>query len=318
MKTFLLGLLAATAIAPAAATAQEEGGRAIAEQHLQIDAQPGDAQQPADARGPQFQRVQAAPQFDRQRRDGGRQSPAQPRFEQRDFRRPQFQQPQFQRPQFQRPPFQTPQVQQPQPIPQAQVAPPFQRSRPDGQFRGTFRQAFGQDGRDVRQDRREDGRDFRQDRRFDNRDFRQDRRFDNRDFRQDRRFDNRGFNSRSFDNRAYGYNGGGNYYNNSQWNRDWRRNNQYNWQNYRAYNRGIFNLPRYYSPYGYNYGYQRFSIGYTLNSLLFDRRYWINDPYYYRLPEVYGDYKWIRYYGDALLVDLRTCEVVDVVYDIFY
>ncbi|MFM9829770.1 MAG: RcnB family protein [Sphingomonas sp.] len=80
----------------------------------------------------------------------------------------------------------------------------------------------------------------------------------------------------------------------------------------------MFNLPNYYAPYGYNYGYQRFSIGYTLSALLFDRNYWIEDPYYYRLPQAYGSYRWVRYYDDALLVDLRTGYVVDVVYDIFY
>ncbi len=303
MKKFLLGLLAATATVPGVAVAQDENGRAIDEQHVQINAQSGDARiQP-------FQQAQAAPQFDRQRGDRGKAAPAQqPRFQQRDFSRPRFQQPQFQRPQFpqpqvQAPPFQQPQVQPPQvqrPVPQAQIAPPFPRNRPDAQTRGDFGQTFRQDGRDFRQDQRADGRDFRQDRRLDN-----------------RSFGNRSFDNRSFDNRAYGYNGGGNYYNNGQWNRDWRRNNQYNWQNYRAYNRGIFTLPRYYSPYGYNYGYQRFSIGYALDALLFDRNYWIEDPYYYRLPQAYGAYRWVRYYDDALLVDLRNGCVVDVVYDIF-
>ena len=49
-----------------------------------------------------------------------------------------------------------------------------------------------------------------------------------------------------------------------------------------------------------------------------NQSYWIDDPYDYRLPEAYGEYRWVRYYNDALLVDIYTGEVVDVVYDIFY
>jgi len=102
------------------------------------------------------------------------------------------------------------------------------------------------------------------------------------------------------------------------WNRNWRGNNQYNWQSYRSSNRNAFRLPRYYAPYGWNDGYRRFGIGSMLESLLFNQSYWIDDPYDYRLPEAYGEYRWVRYYNDALLVDIYSGEVVDVVYDIFY
>ena len=76
-------------------------------------------------------------------------------------------------------------------------------------------------------------------------------------------------------------------------------------------------MPRYYNPYR-GYGYTRFSIGFTLGSLFYGQRYWINDPWYYRLPPAYGDYRWIRYYDDALLVDVYTGRVVDVIYDFFW
>lgn len=102
------------------------------------------------------------------------------------------------------------------------------------------------------------------------------------------------------------------------WNRDWRRDNRWNWQSYRNLNRNLFRLPRYYAPFGWNNGYQRFGIGFQLNNVLFDQRYWINDPYYYHLPVADYPFEWVRYYGDALLVDVETGEVVDVVYDIFY
>ena len=55
-----------------------------------------------------------------------------------------------------------------------------------------------------------------------------------------------------------------------------------------------------------------------LGNLFFGSRYWINDPWRYRLPEVYGPYRWVRYYDDVLLVDIYSGEVVDVIYDFFW
>lgn len=55
-----------------------------------------------------------------------------------------------------------------------------------------------------------------------------------------------------------------------------------------------------------------------LSPLLFGESYWIGEPFDYRLPTAYGPYRWVRYYNDALLVDIDTGEVVDTVYDIFW
>lgn len=136
--------------------------------------------------------------------------------------------------------------------------------------------------------------------------------------------DGRGQGSDGWRGNPGGY-GGGNYAwrdprgdRGGRWNRDWRGDTRYNWQNYRSSNRNAYRLPRYYAPYGWNYGYRRFSIGVTLSSALFAQGYWIGDPYNYRLPEVYGPYRWVRYYNDALLVDIYSGQVVDVVYDIFW
>lgn len=100
--------------------------------------------------------------------------------------------------------------------------------------------------------------------------------------------------------------------------RRWRDDHRYDWRDYRARHRSTFHLPRYYAPHSWSYGYRRFSVGFRLDSLLFGSSYWIADPYYYRLPPAYGPYRWVRYYDDALLVDVRTGEVIDVVYDIFW
>jgi len=104
----------------------------------------------------------------------------------------------------------------------------------------------------------------------------------------------------------------------NRWNRDWRRDNRYDWSSYRQYNRNAYHLPAYRAPYGWNGGYSRYSIGIYLGSSLFGSSYWIDDPYSYRLPEAYGTLRWIRYYDDALLVDIRDGYVVDVLHDFFW
>lgn len=113
-----------------------------------------------------------------------------------------------------------------------------------------------------------------------------------------------------------GYTNG--YADRGNWNRGWRTDNRYDWGSYRQSNRNAFHLPRYYAPYGWNSGYRRFSIGVSLSSVLWGQDYWIDEPDYYRLPPAYGPYRWVRYYNDALLVDVENGEVIDTVYDIFY
>lgn len=199
---------------------------------------------------------------------------------------------------------------------QAVQRPDRPQQRPDG-----FRQDRRDDRQDFRQERREDRRDlaqgrvtpeqFRRDRRDDRQDFRSERRDDRRDFDRDQQ--RRGDWNRGDWNRGSDWNRGG-----QRWNRDWRNDRRYDWQGWRGSNRYTYRLPRYYPPRGYNYGYQRFGIGITLGSILFSQNYWINDPWDYRLPPAYGPYRWVRYYNDALLVDIDSGQVVDVIYDIFW
>jgi len=120
-----------------------------------------------------------------------------------------------------------------------------------------------------------------------------DARRDGRDMRGDRRADNR------------------------NWNRGWRNDRRYDWQRWRYSNRNAYRLPAYYAPYrGWNYN--RFSIGFMLQPLFYSQRYWIGDPWQYRLPAAPYGTQWVRYYNDVLLVDVYTGEVVDVIYDFFW
>jgi Ni/Co efflux regulator RcnB len=103
-----------------------------------------------------------------------------------------------------------------------------------------------------------------------------------------------------------------------QWNREWRRDDRYNWQAYRQYNRDFFHVGAYYNPFGYGFGYQSFGIGFYLDAPFYANDYWINDPYDYRLPEAYGNTRWVRYYNDVVLVDIDTGEVLDVIHNFFW
>ena len=110
----------------------------------------------------------------------------------------------------------------------------------------------------------------------------------------------------------------GRYNDRREWNRnEWRRDNRYDWRGYRDNHRSIYQIGRYRAPY-HNHSYRRLGIGFFLGSVFYGNQYWISDPWYYRLPAVYGPYRWVRYYDDVLLVDVYTGEVVDVIYDFFW
>lgn len=184
-----------------------------------------------------------------------------------------------------------------------------------------FRADRRADRQDFRQDRRGDERAFRQDRRGDVRDFRADRRDDRRDYRDNRRgWDGRGYTGRGWDNRGRdgrGWDGRGWDNRGRDWNRGWRNDRRYDWYGYRNQNRNFYRVGRYYPPVrGWNY--RRLGIGFTLGAPFFASSFWINDPWAYRLPPAYGQYRWVRYYGDVLLVDIYTGQVVDVINDFFW
>jgi len=96
----------------------------------------------------------------------------------------------------------------------------------------------------------------------------------------------------------------------------WRHDDRYDWRHWRSRNRSLFNLGFYFDPFGW--GYHRWGIGWRLWPSYYDRYYWMNDPWMYRLPYAPWPYRWIRYYNDALLVNVITGQVVDVEYDFFW
>jgi hypothetical protein len=101
-----------------------------------------------------------------------------------------------------------------------------------------------------------------------------------------------------------------------QWSTSWRNNNRYDWRNWRNRHRSLFHFSFYYDPFGW--GYQPYSIGWRLWPSYYQSNFWINDPWQYRLPYAPPGTQWVRYYDDALLVDMWSGEVVDVIYDFFW
>lgn len=318
-KTILSALIAATALVPVAASAQDQprwrgnrgqnAGDAPQQRPGGFDRQAFRAQRQAE----RAQQQQAAPQA----------------------------QPQQQRPAFDREAWRAQRAAQQQAAPQQRPDREAWRAQREAQRAAQGapaqagvpnRGAWQHDRQNFVRERRDDRQDFRQERREDRRDlangrvtpeqYRADRRDDRQDYRRDRRDDRqdyRGDRQRGDWNRGNQYNRGGDWNRGgNRWNRTWRSDRRYDWQDWRQRNRSAYRLPRYYAPRGYHYGYQRFSIGITLGQMLFSSNYWINDPWAYRLPPAYGPYRWVRYYNDALLVDVDTGEVVDVIYDIFW
>lgn len=101
-----------------------------------------------------------------------------------------------------------------------------------------------------------------------------------------------------------------------RWHDTWRGDNRYDWRRWRDRNHSLFRLGFYFDPFGWNY--QRWGVGWRLWPSYYDRSYWLNDPWMYRLPYAPWPYQWIRYWDDALLVNTITGRVVDVEYNFFW
>jgi Ni/Co efflux regulator RcnB len=64
--------------------------------------------------------------------------------------------------------------------------------------------------------------------------------------------------------------------------------------------------------------YRHWVYGEFLPSLFFAQTYWITNWWVYGLDRPPQGCEWIRYGNDALLVDVLTGEILQVVYDLYY
>ncbi|MEO7655437.1 MAG: RcnB family protein [Sphingomicrobium sp.] len=102
-----------------------------------------------------------------------------------------------------------------------------------------------------------------------------------------------------------------------KWNsKNWRNDRRYDWNKHRNKYWWLFQLGSYYDPFGW--GYQPYQTGWRMWPSYYSSNYWINDPYYYRLPYAPRGTRWVRYWDDAVLVDTWSGQVVDVIYNFFW
>ncbi|HSX54201.1 MAG TPA: RcnB family protein [Sphingomonas sp.] len=150
--------------------------------------------------------------------------------------------------------------------------------------------ASAQSSREVRRDReqlREEQRELRNaERRGDRRDVRRER----EDVREARRDLRDSVNDR-----------------NRRWGND-------DWRGWRDRNRGTYARGQWRAPFRY-YGFRN---GARIAPHYYGSRYYINDPWRYRLPPAGYSQRWVRHYDDVLLVDTRRGYVVRVIRNFFW
>ncbi|MBA2920608.1 hypothetical protein GON01_06295 [Sphingomonas sp. MAH-20] len=98
--------------------------------------------------------------------------------------------------------------------------------------------------------------------------------------------------------------------------REARRELREDWRDYRRDHRAVYTLPRYYAPRGHVYRPVR--VGVAIAPAFYSQRYWIADPYRYRLPRPAANQRWIRYGNDVLLINARNGRVIQVINGFFY
>ena len=99
--------------------------------------------------------------------------------------------------------------------------------------------------------------------------------------------------------------------------REDRRELREDWRDYRRSHRDTFRAGRYVGPRGYRY--RPVVVGYRFSPSYYHSRYWITDPWRYRLPAAGGrNLRWIRYGNDVLLVNIRNGRVIRVYRDFFW
>jgi Ni/Co efflux regulator RcnB len=99
------------------------------------------------------------------------------------------------------------------------------------------------------------------------------------------------------------------------WNPNWQNNGQYDWRGYRNNHGSLFHLSVYIDP--FSWGYQPYSTGWRMWPAYYGNQYWI-DPAMYDLPFPPPGCAWVRYWNDAVLVDIYTGTVVDAIPGFFW
>lgn len=94
-------------------------------------------------------------------------------------------------------------------------------------------------------------------------------------------------------------------------NRNWGAND---WRGYRSSNRALYARGNWNAPFRYNY----WRPGVRIAPTYYGQRYWINDPWRYRLPPARANARWIRHYNDVVLVDYRRGIVLNTIRNFYW
>ena len=139
------------------------------------------------------------------------------------------------------------------------------------------------DRREVQQQQRQLDRAYRNGDRRDIRDQREDVRNARQELREDRRDRDRA------------------------WGRD-------DWRGYRDSNRGLYSRGNWRAPFRYT----AFRSGGRIAPAYYGSRYYIADPWRYRLPRPGFNQRWVRHYNDVLLIDTRRGIVIDAIRNFYW
>lgn len=90
--------------------------------------------------------------------------------------------------------------------------------------------------------------------------------------------------------------------------REARREVREDWRDYRQSHRDVYRAGRWNAPFRYT----AWNRGQVLRPTYYSSRYYIADPYRYRLRAPGRDLRWVRHYNDVLLVNVRTGRVMEV------
>lgn len=98
--------------------------------------------------------------------------------------------------------------------------------------------------------------------------------------------------------------------------REDRQERREDWRDYRRTHGDVYRRGGYAGPRGYNY--RPVAPGYRFAPEYYGQRYWINDPWTYRLGRPAYGQRWVRYGNDVVLVNTRNGRVVQVYNRFFY
>ncbi|MEO8722574.1 MAG: RcnB family protein [Sphingobium sp.] len=96
--------------------------------------------------------------------------------------------------------------------------------------------------------------------------------------------------------------------------RDSKKEYRQDWRDYRKDHRNVYSRGNWNAP----FRYRTWSTGVVLRPQYYASRYYINDPWRYRLDDRGRNFRWVRNYDDVMLVNVRNGRVVEVYRNFFW